>query len=117
SSAAGTDSGFGSTQANIATTRGTNNYHGSVYWFNRTNYLNANTYLNGLTRQPTPFLLQNRIGYQIGGPLSIPKIYNGKNRTYFFHNFEVFRQPVQQNTNRLILSDPARTGTFTYTPT
>src|SRR5436309_3366621 len=77
SSASGTDSGFGSTQVNIATTRGTSAYHGSAYWFNRTNYLNANTYLNGLTLQPTAFLLQNRIGYQIGGPIVIPKIYNG----------------------------------------
>lgn len=114
SSAGGTDTGYGSTQVNMATASGTNTLHGAVYWYQRTSFLNANPYFNGINGQKTPFQLQNRIGYQIGGPVIIPKIYHGKNKTFFFNNFEVFRQPAQQNTNRLILADPARTGTFTY---
>ncbi len=116
-SAAGGDSGFGSTQVTIATASGTNTLKGSVYWYQRTSFLNANPYFNGLTGQPNPFQLQNRIGYQIGGPVIIPKLYHGKNKTFFFHNLEIFRQPAQQNTNRLVMSDAARLGNFTYTPT
>lgn len=115
SSTADTNSGYGSTQVNIVTQSGTNSLHGSAYWYQRTSFLNANPYFNGITGQPTPFQLQNRIGYEVGGPVVIPHIYNGKNKTFFFNNFEVFRQPAQQNTNRLILSDAARLGNFTYT--
>jgi hypothetical protein len=115
SSTADSNSGYGSTQVNLVTTSGTNGLHGSAYWYQRTSYLNANPYFNGVTGLPTPFQLQNRIGYEVGGPVVIPKIYNGKNKTFFFNNFEVFRQPAQQNTNRLVLSDAARLGNFTYT--
>jgi len=115
SSTADTNSGYGSTQVNIVTQSGTNHLHGAAYWYQRTSFLNANPYFNGITGQPTPFQLQNRIGYEIGGPVVIPKIYNSRNKTFFFNNFEVFRQPAQQNTNRLILSDAARLGNFTYT--
>ena len=114
SSTADSNSGYGSTQVNLVTTSGTNHLHGAAYWYQRTSFLNANPYFNGVTGQQTPFQLQNRIGYEVGGPVVIPKIYNGKNKTFFFNNFEVFRQPAQQNTNRLVLSDPARLGTFTY---
>ena len=116
-STADSNAGYGSTQVNMVTSSGSNNLHGSAYWYQRTSYLNANPYFNGLNGLPTPFQLQNRIGEEVGGPVYIPHIYNGKNKTFFFENFEVFRQPAQQNTNRLVLSDAARAGNFTYTMT
>ena len=42
---------------------------------------------------PTPFQLQNRIGATIGGPASIPKLYNGKNKTFFFFAYQAYREP------------------------
>src|SRR6266404_5770904 len=113
----GTDAGFGAAQISIVTQRGQDALHGSVFWFQRTSFLNANTYFNNATGIPRPFQLQNRIGYNVGGPIYVPKIYNGKHKTWFFNAFEAFREPVSRARPRLVLSDPARTGSFTYTPT
>ena len=110
----GTDSGFGAAQITIVTQRGQDALHGSVFWFQRTSYLNANTYFNNATGIPRPFQLQNRIGYNVGGPIYAPKIYNGKHKTWFFNAFEAFREPVSRARPRLVLSDPARLGNFTY---
>ncbi|HKW34239.1 MAG TPA: carboxypeptidase-like regulatory domain-containing protein [Candidatus Acidoferrum sp.] len=111
----GTDSGFGAAQVNIVTQRGQDALHGSVFWFQRTSYLNANTYFNNATGIPKPFQLQNRIGYNVGGPIYVPKIYNGKHKTWFFNAFEAFREPVSRSRPRLVLSDAARLANFTYT--
>lgn len=110
----GTDSGFGAAQVNIVTQRGADSLHGSLFWFQRTNYLNANTWFNNATNVPRPFQLQNRIGYGVGGPILVPKIYNGKHKTWFFNAFEAFREPVSRGRTRLVLSDAARLGNFTY---
>jgi len=110
----GTDSGFGAAQVNIVTQRGQDALHGSVFWFQRTSFLNANTYFNNANNIPTPFQLQNRIGYNVGGPIYVPKIYNGKHKTWFFNAFEAYREPVSRARPRLVLSDAARLGNFTY---
>ena len=110
----GTDSGFGAAQVNIVTQRGQDALHGSLFWFQRTSFLNANTYFNNANNIPTPFQLQNRIGYNVGGPIYVPKIYNGKHKTWFFNAFEAFREPVSRARPRLVLSDAARLGNFTY---
>jgi hypothetical protein len=109
-----TNAGFGAAQVNMATARGTNSLHGSVFWFQRTSFLNANTYFNAAQGLPTPFQLQNRIGLNVGGPVFAPKVYNGKNKTWFFLAFEAFREPVARSRSRLVLSDAARTGSLTY---
>lgn len=110
----GTDSGFGAAQVNIVTQRGQDALHGSVFWFQRTSFLNANTYFNNANNIPTPFQLQNRIGYNVGGPIYVPKIYNGKHKTWFFNAFEAYREPVSRARPRLVLADAARLGNFTY---
>ena len=110
----GTDAGFGAAQITIVTQRGQDALHGSVFWFQRTSFLNANTYFNNATGIPRPFQLQNRIGYNVGGPIYVPKIYNGKHKTWFFNAFEAFREPVSRARPRLVLSDAARLGNFTY---
>lgn len=109
-----TDAGFGAAQVSIVTQRGQNTYHGSVLWFQRTNFLNANTYINNSQNLARPFQLQNRIGFNLGGPLSVPKLYNAKNKTWFFTAFEAYREPLSRNRTRVVLSDAARTGSFTY---
>lgn len=74
--------------ANFATKSGTNSLHGSGYWYLQNEALRANGWSNnagGIKRQPNK---QNNFGYSVGGPVYLPKIYNGKNRTFFFHNLE-----------------------------
>jgi hypothetical protein len=113
----GADAGFGSAQVSMVTQRGSNDLHGSVYWFQRTSYLNANTWFNNAAKVPTPFQLQNHIGATIGGPWYIPKIYHGRNKTFFFFAYEAYREPRASPTVRTVMTTSAEQGLFTYTPT
>ncbi len=113
----GADAGFGSAQVSLVTARGSNDLHGSLYWFQRTSFLNANTWFNNAQGVPTPFQLQNRIGATIGGPWYIPKIYNGKNKTFFFFGYQAYREPRSSPTVRTVMTANAEQGLFTYTPT
>ncbi|HEV2423757.1 MAG TPA: TonB-dependent receptor [Terriglobia bacterium] len=84
------DAKFGNSagaQVNIVTKSGTNNYHGSVYEYFRNSALDARNYF-----EPTvPSFHRNQFGLSIGGPLSIPSVYNGKDKTFFFLNYEGLR--------------------------
>jgi hypothetical protein len=78
--------------ANFATKSGTNELHGSAYYYVQNDAFRANGFNNnasGIPRQP---FKQHNFGYSIGGPIYLPKIYNGKNRTFFFHNLERTKQ-------------------------
>lgn len=113
----GTDGGFGAAQVSMVTKGGTNDYHGSLYWYQRTSFLNANTWFNNDSGVKRPFQLQNHIGTTVGGPASIPKLYNGKNKTFFFFAYEAYREPRAAPTTRTVETPSAEQGLFTYTPT
>jgi Carboxypeptidase regulatory-like domain len=66
------------------TKSGTSSYHGSVYEYVNTNQMNA-LGEGGVTSSP---LHLNSPGFTIGGPVIIPKIYNGRKKTFFFFNFD-----------------------------
>ncbi|HWB95732.1 MAG TPA: TonB-dependent receptor, partial [Bryobacteraceae bacterium] len=71
---------------NVVTKSGTNEYHGAVWEYLRNNAFDArNRYLSSVT----PFK-QNMFGATVGGPVLIPKIYNGKNKTFFFVGYQGF---------------------------
>jgi hypothetical protein len=84
---------------NVVTKSGTNQFHGSVYEFLRNDALNANEFFANRARQEKPPFRYNQFGFAIGGPISFPKKvfgplggYEGKNRTFFFTNYEGVRQ-------------------------
>jgi len=110
----GVDAGFGAAQVSIVTQRGSNTFHGAAYWYQRTNALNANTWFNNQAGIPTPFQLQQRLGGNGGGPVMIPKLYNGKNKTFVFGVYEAYREPLSRGRTRTVMTDPARTGNFTW---
>ncbi len=112
----GTDGGFGAAQVSMVTKKGTNQYHGTAYWYQRTSFLNANTWFNNDTGVKRPFQLQNQIGTTVGGPASIPKLYNAKNKTFFFFAYEAYREPRASPTERTVETTSAEQGLFTYTP-
>ncbi len=114
--AVGVDGGFGAAQVSIRTQRGSDEFHGSLFWYQRTNALNANTWFNNAQGIPRPFQLQNRIGANAGGPVFIPKLYDGRERTWVFGNIELFREPLSRSRTRSVLSPAARQGLFTWTP-
>ena len=80
-------------QINVVTKSGTNEFHGSAYEFFRNDIFNANRYFNNLTLVARPLLRYNDFGYTIGGPVRLPRIYNGKDKTFFFFSQE-FRRVV-----------------------
>ncbi|HSU31461.1 MAG TPA: TonB-dependent receptor [Bryobacteraceae bacterium] len=73
---------------NVVTKSGTNNFHGSLWEFLRNSDLDAR---NFFIAKVNP-LRQNQFGIAGGGPVWIPKVYNGKNRTFFYGGYEGFRQ-------------------------
>ena len=113
----GADAGFGSAQVSMVTQHGSNDPHGSVYWYQRNNFLNANTWFNNQSGTPTPFQHQNRLGATVGGPVWLPKVYHGKNKTFFFFAYEGYREPRAQPRTRTVMTTSAEQGLFTYTPT
>jgi len=76
---------------NVVTKSGTNAFHGDGYEFFRNDVLAANTFFNNLNKIARPPLRYNNFGYTIGGPVWIPKVYNGKNKTFFFFSQEFRR--------------------------
>ena len=85
------DAQFGNTEGgvtSIVTKSGTNDYHGTVYYWIEPGGWAANDFFGNANRQARPYTYSNRPGFTIGGPASIPKIYNGKNKTFFFFSFE-----------------------------
>src|SRR5882672_6553552 len=67
---------------------GTNNYHVGLYEFLRNSKMDSRSYF----ATTLPAFKFNQFGFTLGGPIRIPKIYHGKNRTFFFFNYEGFQQ-------------------------
>jgi hypothetical protein len=82
-------SGFtaGST-VNVAVKSGTNNLHGSLYYFNRPEALTANNFFNNRIGGERPPRQYYRYGGQVNGPVYIPYLYNGRDRTFFMFSYE-----------------------------
>ncbi len=81
---------------------GTNQLHGSVYNFLRNDALDA----RGFFAQTRSVLKQNDFGASVGGPVWVPKLYNGKNQTFFFFAFEGFRNRVGGNDQTFSVPTP-----------
>jgi hypothetical protein len=99
--------GNGAAQINFVTPSGTNQIHGSVYWFNRNNKFAANNWFNNRDGVRLPFLNQNQLGFTLGGPAI-------KNKLFFYGNYEKQLVRQQASYNRTILTGEARAGIFTY---
>jgi len=85
------DAQFGNTEGgvtSIVTKSGTNKYHGTGYMWLEPGWMTANDFFGNASGQGRPFTYSNRPGFSIGGPVSIPKVYDGKNKTFFFFSFE-----------------------------
>ena len=102
--------GNGAAQVTFSTPSGTNKLKGGLFWLNRNNALAANPWFSNANGTPRPFLNQNQVGGSLGGPIM-------KDKLFFYANYEAFRLRQQQNATRVILSDSARQGIFTYLDT
>jgi hypothetical protein len=93
----------------VATKGGSNQFHGTAYDFIRNQIFDAT---NKFSAQRDP-LHRNQFGFSIGGPVWIPKIYNGHNRTFFFFNSEWLRLRQGFTGNYIVPTSAQRSGDFT----
>lgn len=78
-------------QFSMVTRSGANAFHGVAFDYLRNNFFDANDWFNDHYGKPTPALRQNDFGGTLGGPLSLPRLYSGKDRSFFFASYEGLR--------------------------
>lgn len=77
----------------LTTKSGTNQLHGSAFDYYQSQVLDANTWRNNQFGAPKSIYHRNDFGINAGGPVYLPKIYNGKDKTYFYFAYEGYRFP------------------------
>lgn len=81
----------------LVTKSGTNDYHGSAYEFFRNDKMNANDWNSNRFGRSKGVFHDNVFGATFGGPVHIPKVYRGKDKTFFFFNYEGSRRVTGSN--------------------
>src|SRR5271169_982236 len=99
-------------QVQIATKRGTDQWHGTGYEYYLDNNLNANTWQNNYSGIPNPSFHYNRFGGAVGGPIIPKRVLGGK--TYFFANYEGFRFPQATTIEKAVPSAAMRLGLLQF---
>ena len=92
----------------VVSKSGTNEYHGTMWEFLRNEQMDARGFFEA-ARVP---LRQNMYGIAGGGPLSIPKLYNGKNRSFVYAAWEGYKQRLSSENGALAATDAQRNGDF-----
>ena len=99
---------------NVSVKSGTNAYHGNVYEFHRNSALNANLFQSNYAGQSKTLSHYNLYGATLGGPVWLPKVYNGKEKTFFFFSWEGVRSTDPYGTPvRSVPTEQERNGDFT----
>jgi hypothetical protein len=101
-------------QVALVTKSGTNQIHGNLFYFHRNAALSANEWQNNLNNLAKPALRQHQFGGDVGGPVKIPGLYNGKDRTFFFFNYQGQRQVFPVLLTRTVYTNAVNQGIFRY---
>jgi hypothetical protein len=94
---------------------GTNELHGSIYEFLKNNDLNANGWTNNRNGLKINPVHHNEYGFALSGPVYIPHVYNGHNKTFFFFNWEEQIDHSPANYTGTVPTAQQRTGDFSQT--
>ncbi|MBK7394147.1 MAG: TonB-dependent receptor [Chloracidobacterium sp.] len=118
------DQGYGGAQIRLVTPRGTKDFHGALFAYNRNSYFAANGFFNNRSTTPSiaakpPFRNRNQYGGKVSGPMWFPHFGEGtplwfKDKVVFFFSYEGIKDPVTAASTRTILTPAARGGAFTY---
>src|SRR6266481_8145560 len=98
--------GFSANQVNIVSKSGSNQLHGTAFEFLRNDAFDAKAPFQSVI----PELRQNQFGFVLGGPIYIPKVYDGRNKTFFLVNYEGWRIRNGINQDTFNVPDPAQLG-------
>ena len=90
----------------FASKSGTNQFHGAVYEFLRNNDFDANNWFSNRSGIPISIYKQNDFGATAGGPVWIPKVYRGRDKTFFFFSYEGFRNRSGANGAQFTVPTP-----------
>lgn len=94
---------------------GTNQYHGALFEINRNSLFDSVGFFNGPSwggSKTPPTDHENNYGFTIGGPVSIPKLYNGKDRTFFHYSQEWYKQNNENTSPSTVPTALEKTGDF-----
>lgn len=113
------DQGGGGAQIRLVTPRGTKDFHGALFAYNRNSAFGANNFFSNRSGIARPFRNRNQYGGKVSGPLPIPHFGEGgpmfeKDKGYFFFAYEGIKDPVSVLRTRTILTPSARNGVFTF---
>ncbi len=87
---------------------GTNSLHGSLYDYMRNDAFNASDFFDNAQGNPRPVLKRNQFGGTIGGPITLPKLIEGKDRFFFFFGYQGQRQTATENQGFVTTYTPAQ---------
>ncbi len=97
----------------LSTRGGTNNFHGELYEFFKNNDLNATDWNSNRLGVPKAPFHDNVFGFTFGGPVTIPKVYRGQDKTFFFLNYEGDRHKSGSYSNLTsVPTDLEKSGDF-----
>jgi hypothetical protein len=104
-------------QVSLTSRSGTNQFHGTAYDYLRNSALDANNWFNTHSTTPiaTPAERQNDFGGTLGGPIVVPRVYDGKDRAFFFFGFEGLRLDLPQAAGIYYVPSNGTYNTGTYT--
>jgi len=97
---------------NLIYKSGTNQFHGSVFEFLRNSRLDANNFFANSRGIPLRSFKRNQFGLSAGGPVLIPRVHNGRNRTFFFFAYEELRQRSSDTLVATVPTPAQRNGDF-----
>ena len=98
-----------------STRAGTNVFHGTGYEYFQNEALNANGWINDRAGLPKSRLRHNEYGFSLGGPAEIPRLYHGRDKTFFFVNWERIPQTSPNSAIATVPTALERSGDFSQT--
>lgn len=113
-----TDASFGHTIGGVinqVTKSGTNGLHGTLYEFGQISALDANLYFNGVNKTTTPVTHFNQYGLTVGGPVFVPRLFNGRDKLFFFFAWERLGDSTPASALTTVPTAAERTGDFSQT--
>jgi hypothetical protein len=96
---------------NVTTKSGTNELHGTAFHFLRNEKLDAKNFFDPADRPRAPFK-RNQFGFSVGGPAYVPKFFDGRNKVFWFGNYEGTRVRESNTANNTIPTMRMRQGDF-----
>jgi Carboxypeptidase regulatory-like domain/TonB-dependent Receptor Plug Domain len=97
----------GSGTIEVETKSGTNQFHGSAFYYGRNDFFNANSWANNGNGIPRPEYKKHDWGYTIGGPVYIPHLYNNEKKKTFFFWSQEWRREIVANPSPILQNVPS----------